>query len=61
MNFEVEFPDGTIWVDRAANHGAAAASAIRRVLGEKLPDTLTITIRRCPGGAVVVPAPQHSQ
>ena len=55
MKFEVKFADGTIWVDQAANHGAAARRAIAEVYGEEAPDSLTLTISKRGGGAIILP------
>ena len=57
MKFQVTFADGRAWIDSASSHGSAARRAIAEVYEGNEPDTVTITITKRGGGAVIVPAP----
>lgn len=59
MKYQVEFDDGTLWIDDASNAGAAASRAIRETYIDRevpVPKCLHLTVMERSGGSIIMPA-----
>ncbi len=58
---EVTLPDGRRWIGETANHASAVRGALAKLYPEGCPDTVSLTVAKLDGGAVIVPAKEGAE
>jgi len=57
--FEVRVQGGKRWIRQGVNVGAAVKKALDELYPQEVPDTLTLTVIRHEGGAVIIDPPEE--